>query len=67
MLGKVAALVLAMIVVICSLTIVWSVGPAVDMLAKYEMEYERSKMYMDEKEVVVRGEVTEQLVLRGVK
>ena len=65
--GKVAALALAVIVVICSLTIVWSVGPAVEMLAKYEMEYERSKMYMDEKEVVVNGEVTEQLVLHGVK
>lgn len=67
MLGKVAALTLAIIVVICSLTIIWSVGPAVDMLTKYEMEYERSKMYMVEKGLIVHNEMSEKLVLFGAE
>lgn len=68
--GKIAALVLAIVVVLCSLAIVWSVGPAVSMLAKYELDYERSKMHFDatpfdsEK---VEGDLVEEVVLRGNK
>lgn len=68
MVGKAAALLLAMVVVLCSLAIVWSVAPAVELLAKYERDYERSKMYLDMKIAEIDTNpvgMTEELVYFG--
>ncbi|MBD7984802.1 hypothetical protein H9649_09425 [Sporosarcina sp. Sa2YVA2] len=65
--GKIAALVLAVVVVLCSLAIVWSVGPAVSMLAKYESDYERSKMFFDATSFEIGKVEGKEIVLRGGK